>query len=101
MNLLSDSLEVAILLEVPKLHKQSLDDLYEEFESIKEEVVELLTSKGDILMYGSKKKGEVANIFKEVAHGVALMAVIVPGGVEVFGQRFEHPHPELPEINET
>jgi hypothetical protein len=95
MSLLPDSLEMSVLLEVPKLHQRPLQAVQDEFDSIREEAVELLCSKGDLLLYGSKKKGEVAHIHAKVAKALSLMSVLVPGGVKAFGREFHHPYPEL------
>lgn len=94
MSILPDSLEAALLLEVPKLHKRPLADLRKELESIKGETAQLLAEKGDILMFGSKRKGEVARTFAKVAKALSLMAVVIPGGVTAFGRTFRYPHPE-------
>ena len=51
-------------------------------------VAELLGEKGDILLFGGKKKGECAEIFNKTAFGIAVLA-FAPGGVTLFGQHFE------------
>ena len=49
---------------------------------------EMLGEHGDILLYGGGRKGECADLFNRTAHAIAVLA-FVPGGVELFGQRFE------------
>jgi hypothetical protein len=49
---------------------------------------DLLASKGDILQFGSKKKGEAAEIFNRVAEAIAIMS-FCPGGVTLFGEHWE------------
>lgn len=95
MSILPDSLELAITLCVTELRQQPLGDLVHEFEATRSEVATLLGEKGDLLMYGSPKKGEVAEIFNRVARTIALMSIIVQGGITVFGRHFENPHPEM------
>jgi hypothetical protein len=51
------------------------------------EVGPILAEKGDRLMYGGKK-GEAADLFNQVACGIACLAY-APGGVKVFGMHFE------------
>lgn len=48
-----------------------------------------IASRADVLMFGgSKKKGEIARLFNELADALAVMA-FVPGGVSVFGRRYK------------
>ena len=49
---------------------------------------DMLGEHGDILLYGGGRKGECADLFNRTAHAIAVLA-FVPGGVELFGQRFE------------
>ena len=51
-------------------------------------VAQLLGERGDILLFGGKKKGECAEIFNKTAFGIAVLA-FAPGGVTLFGQHFE------------
>lgn len=48
----------------------------------------VLASDGDKLLYRSKKAGETAQLFNGLSRALALLA-FVPGGVSVFGQRFD------------
>ncbi len=60
-----------------------------------QETGQLLAEKGDVLQFGSKKKGEAARIFNEVAHGIAVLAYC-PGGVTVFGTHYEARTKKIP-----
>lgn len=59
----------------------------------------LIAEKGDVLLYGSKRKGETAALFNEVVDAIAMLA-FAPGGVSVFGLRFSAPHPGIAPDNE-
>lgn len=52
-----------------------------------------LGEKGDVLLYGSKKKGETAALMARFCEVVAIMA-FMPGGVTLFGLHFEASIPE-------
>lgn len=47
-----------------------------------------LGERGDVLLHGSEKKGECAEMFNETARAIAVLA-FVSGGVNIFGQHFE------------
>ena len=47
----------------------------------------LIAYKGDILMFGGGKKGEVAEVFNATAEAIAILS-FVPGGVTIFGMKF-------------
>lgn len=55
------------------------------------EISQMLAEKGDILLYGSKTKGETAQIFNRVARGLAILSFL-PGGVKLFGQTWIAQH---------
>lgn len=44
---------------------------------------------GDVLEFGSRRKGEVAVAFNSLARGIAAAACVVPGGFDVFGGHWE------------
>jgi hypothetical protein len=48
------------------------------------ETARLLGEKGDVLMFGSPRKGEAADLFNRLAKGIAVLS-FAPGGVKVFG----------------
>ena len=53
-----------------------------------QETSDILGEHGDILLHGGGKKADCAEIFNRTAHAIAVLA-FVPGGVEIFGTRFE------------
>lgn len=59
----------------------------------------LIAEKGDVLLYGSKKKGETAALFNETVDAIAMLA-FAPGGIKVFGMHFCAPHPGIAPDNE-
>ena len=53
-----------------------------------QETAAILGEHGDILLHGGGRNGQCADLFNRTAHAIAVLA-FVPGGVEVFGTRFE------------
>jgi len=51
-------------------------------------IAQVIAEKGDILQYRSKKKGESAAAFNDLAKGIAILS-FMPGGVTCFGQHWE------------
>jgi len=49
---------------------------------------QVLGEKGDVLLFGSKKKGEAADLFNRTAKAIAVLS-FVPGGVTLFGCHYE------------
>ena len=49
---------------------------------------EVLGEKGDVLLFGSKRPGEAADLFNQLARAIAVLAHC-PGGITCFGQRWE------------
>jgi hypothetical protein len=49
---------------------------------------QVLGEKGDVLMFGSKKKGEAADLFNRLAEAIAVMS-FCPGGVKIFGEHWQ------------
>jgi len=52
------------------------------------EFASVLGSKGDVLQYGSKKKGEAADMMARLIDAIAVLACM-PGGVTFLGQHWE------------
>lgn len=61
---------------------------------------DVVASKGDVILYRSKKQGETANAFNHLAEGIACGAFAV-GGVTVLGLHFEAKHPEQDRVNDS
>jgi len=49
---------------------------------------DICASRGDNLLFPSKKRGETAELFNGLAHAIAVLSFL-PGGVETFGFHFE------------
>ena len=56
------------------------------------EIADILTSEGDVLLYG-ETKGKPAQIFNKLAKAIAFMA-FQPGGISILGMHFEAHLPE-------
>jgi hypothetical protein len=54
---------------------------------------ETIVWKGDVLQFGSKKRGEAAKAFNALAEGLAALS-FCEGGVTFLGLHFESTHPE-------
>lgn len=48
----------------------------------------VLASKGDVLLFGSRIKGEVADIFNQTAEAIGVLS-FAPGSVTCFGHHFD------------
>jgi hypothetical protein len=80
------ALEAAVLLRIAQLRKHGGPTAVD-FEQARA-FSQTLAEKGDVLMYGSKKKGEAAALFNQLAGALSVMA-FVPGGVTFAGYHFE------------
>lgn len=75
-------LEIALSASIPL----RIFEIYERGQITDKEVEEarafgrVLAEKGDVLLYGGKKKGEAAELFNRLAESMAIMA-FNPGGV--------------------
>jgi hypothetical protein len=49
---------------------------------------QVLAETGDVLIFGSRKPGETADLFNRTARAIAVLA-FCPGGVRLFGCHFE------------
>ena len=85
-NLLPDLLKMAVFLQIERLKGKGGPDAGDLKKA--QETSDILGEHGDVLISGRGKKGEVADQFNRTAHAFAVLA-FVPGGVEVFGSRFE------------
>lgn len=79
-------LEPAVLLNIQEL-KQNGGPTDEQIQSVGT-LGEVLGARGDVLLFGSKKKGEVADLFNKLAKAIAIMSFL-PGGISCFGFHFE------------
>src|SRR4051812_29099235 len=60
-------------------------------------LADVIGSKGDIIQFRSKKKGETAEAFNRLAEALAIMSFF-PGGVKFCGDHYEHNHPGTAEF---
>jgi hypothetical protein len=51
-------------------------------------IAEDLGERGDLLLFGSPKKGESADLANKLAQSIAVLA-FAPGGVDIFDMHFE------------
>lgn len=52
------------------------------------DIGQLLAEKGDLVLFKGGKKGEAAAVANALAQAIAVLSFL-PGGIEIFGQRFE------------
>ena len=83
-HLLRIMLPMAVMLYVRGFESAEPADVFRHVDG----VAERLCTRGDVLLYGSKIKGEAAELFNLLAKAVAALA-FVPGGVTVFGTHYE------------
>ena|SRR3990167_8501246 len=83
---LSSALEVAVPLHVMQLQARG-GPSQEDVDSCAA-IAELLGSKGDLLMFRGRKRGETADVFNALARGIAILS-FCPGGVTLFGEHWE------------
>jgi hypothetical protein len=88
-DLLAMMIPMAVFFRIKTLEEQggpSAEDTRKAMET-----ADMLGERGDVLLHGggkSGKSGECADLFNRTAHAIAVLA-FAPGGVEVFGARFE------------
>lgn len=70
-------LAISVPLWIERLKKKRFAD----FEKRRDAILESVCYKGDLLLYGSKKKGEAAELFNDLSEGLAWLALIAKGGV--------------------
>lgn len=86
-----DSLRMALAVAVPlaiadlKQHEQPLSKWHLERAR---NFATVLGSRGDVLLFGSKKVGEAAELFTELAASLAVLA-FQPGGCTFLGEHWE------------
>lgn len=83
--LMGHCLSMAVPMWTEKLKSKSFSD----FESRREAILESVCYKGDLLLYGSKKKGETAQLFNDLAEGLAWLALIAKDGVSFGDQHWD------------
>ncbi len=87
----AENLSIALAMAVP-LHVQEWkvkQPRQSDYDDIRKRLPKLIGEKGDILLFGGGKKGEVGYIFNEVARAIALLSFL-PGGITIFGEHYEN-----------
>lgn len=84
--LLSCSLAAAVPLWVDQIVREDWSS--ERMRQEAEECSTVVASKGDVILFRSRKRGETAAAFNALAKGVALLSFQV-GGVVCFGTRYQ------------
>lgn len=56
------------------------------------QLVDMIASHGDNILFRSKKSGETAKAFNALAEALAFLS-FAPGGVKLFGCHWESHHP--------
>lgn len=90
-------LTLAVPMWIEKLKTKSFAD----FEARREAILESVCYKGDLLLYGSKKKGETAQLFNDLAEGLAWLALIAKGGVTFGEQHWDAEFETMPNVQNS
>lgn len=87
---MNDNLSIALSVAVPLwvLNIQDQGGVNQQDIQQAREFSHVLGAKGDVLLFGSKKKGEAANLFNLLAKSIAVLS-FCPGGVTIFEQHWE------------
>lgn len=88
--LLKMSLEMAVPVWIEDLKQKPIADLLKRAPALLGDDLRAL----DVIQFRSKKKGETANAFNRLAEGLAILALVVPGGVKFLGVHWEAVHPD-------
>lgn len=78
-------LQMAVPMWVEKVRNYSEDQMLKR----RSACANIISGQGDVILYGSKKKGRCANAFNHLAEGIAILSVIAEGGVEAFGTKYD------------
>jgi hypothetical protein len=78
-------MEPLLVLAVPQWIEKLKHKSFADFEARRDKILDSVCYKGDLLLYGSKKKGETAELFNDLAEGLAWLALIAKGRV-TFGE---------------
>lgn len=89
-DLLGLSLDVAVPVAQEELGRMS----WAEVERVAAEAVDVVASKGDLILYRSTRPGETSAAFVALARGLAALS-FAPGGVSFLGRHWDAEHPEL------
>ncbi len=88
-HLLKSMLPLAVFMNTPRYQQLP----WPELRRIATEASQYVAEHGDNILFKSKKKGDTAKAFNELAKGVTVLS-FAPGGVTIFGMHFESVHPD-------
>lgn len=94
-------MEPLLAIAVPMWIEKLKHKTFEDFEKRREKILESVCYKGDLLLYGSKKKGETAQLFNDLAEGLAWLALIAKGGVTFGEQHWDADFSQMPDLQQT
>lgn len=94
-------LEKLLILAVPEWIERLKHKSFSDFEGRRDAILESVCYKGDLLLYGSKKKGETAQLFNDLAEGLAWLALIAKGGVTFGDLHWDAEFADVPDLPET
>lgn len=77
----SEPLESLLIIAVPLWIDKLKHRKFQDFVGRREAILQSVCYKGDLLLYGSPRKGETAQLFNDLAEGLAWLALIAKGGV--------------------
>lgn len=92
---MTDLLSISLQCAVPLWQMQLQQRPWNLIASRAPELCDVIAHKGDVILFKSKKKGETAGAFNALAEAIALLSFF-PGGVNIFGQRWEAEHSGMP-----
>lgn len=87
-------------LAVPMWIEELRHKSFADFENRREAILESVCYNGDLLLYGSKKKGKTAQLFNDLAEGLAWLALIAKGGVTFGDQHWDAEFEAVPDMQE-
>lgn len=70
---------------VPTWHDQLKCCTLQYIKAEQKRIAREVGEKGDVLLYGSKNKGEASKIFQDFSKGITILAMLSPDGVNCFG----------------
>jgi hypothetical protein len=86
------SLQLAVAVEMLTVRQRMQvltgDGQEAELAAWREQAVDVIASEGDNLLYRGPRRGDTAKVFAVVAKALAVLAVLVPGGVDFAGVHF-------------
>lgn len=86
-DLLAISLSASVPLRIMELEQLPRDEVFDNLLARREEWLNLIVTKADVLMYGGGKPGEVARVHTALTNALAHLAFL-SGGVKFMGMHF-------------